>query len=358
MTTERADGGALVAAVEEYATEVLLPGALEADRTEVPRRHLEWLAERGLLSWGATAEDPRVSVTLDDQRRVSELIAGACPNTWLVWTQHSAVVPSLLALLSDDPPAPLRDVLRPGALLGVAMSDLRGYPRRNLRARPRADGGWLVDGSVSWFTGHGLCTHVLLGAVSEEGEEPQVVVALVPLDERIGASPLPLVALTGSRTVSLTLDGVEIRPEEVLVTQTYASWSERDLRTADGPQPHVFGLAERIVDELRSTGSAEAVEAADAWGEAIGRLRARSYAEADRGGEGDVSLALKVGAHEALGVLSDALVSARGGRGLLETERAQLYARAALFFRVQGQSARVRRAQLTAAAQAAQTARD
>jgi hypothetical protein len=86
----------------------------------------------------------------------------------------------------------------------------------------------------------------------------------------------------------------------------------------------------------------------------VARIRKTAYAlsdEAAAAGGGPYQLgerlATKVASGEALATLTRALVVARAGRGLSDGDTAQLHARSALFVLVQGQSADVRRAQLT-----------
>ncbi len=342
------DEAAVIAAVERLAESVLHPQAIEVDAHEVPASHLRALSELGALNSGATADSPRAAYSLATQRRISEIIAGACPNTWLVWTQHAALVPALLPLFPDGIPPVLEPVLRPDGVLGVAMSDLRTYPRRHIRVS-RAEGGWRFDGKISWFTGYGLATHILLGGVTDDESGPRVVVAVLELDDRFPAEPLALSALTGSRTVTLIVEDVVARDDEVLFIQPYTQWREKDASISDGPQPHVYGLAERVIQELADAPSEQAREAAEAWAERLVELRTDAYENFDAGDPDGRARSLKVLAHETLAVLSAALVSARGGRGLLSADTAQLYARTALFFRVQGLSAPVRAAQLESA---------
>lgn len=353
MAAGDTSGDAFVARVREYAERVLRPAALETDRVGVAAERIgEWRA-LGLLNHLAPREFGGLAIDRVTDRRVHEIISGACFNTWLVWAQHAPLSGRLAEARAKGATvsALAERILRGEVLLGAGVSDVRRFPDRYIEAR-KADGGWIFDGTVSWVSGWGLNAALTVAAV-EPGSET-VVTALVPVGERTrSAGPLDLGAVAGSRTARVHLDAVFVPEENVLATETLEKARFTDAGTASDARAHHFGLAETVLTELEHSGRPEAVAVAASWRPRVAEIRATAYALADeaftKGGGPhrlEERLATKVASGEALSVLTRALLIARSGRGLGTDDTAQLHARSALFLLVQGQTTDVRRAQL------------
>ncbi|MFE6164020.1 acyl-CoA dehydrogenase family protein [Streptomyces sp. NPDC056486] len=350
---DAADGEPLVRDVSRFAREVLLPRALTTDREGVPPDTVTALRSAGVLNHLAPAGFDGAALDRAADRRLHEVLAHACFNTWLVWAQHAPTVARIAGLHARGDRHPLAEgVLRGDILVGAGLSDVRRFPDRYVRATRRG-GSLRFDGTVSWVSGWGLNSALLLAAVEAESE--QVVVALVPVGPRMEAGPLDLAAVRGSRTRRVRLDGVEVPDEYVLDVQPLAEYRAADRSMTHDARGHVFGLARRVLDELGQERAAEAV--VEQWTPYVAELRERAYtladealAVADPGHRRQERLDLKVRAGEAVSALSRALVVARSGRGLAADDTAQLHARSALFVLVQGQTTEVRDAQLARAA--------
>jgi alkylation response protein AidB-like acyl-CoA dehydrogenase len=310
------------------------------------------LADRGLLNHVAPAEFSGGGLDRSGDRRVHEIIAGGCFNTWLVWAQHAPVVRKLADLHTAGTPLPELGylVLRGGVLVGAAVSDVRRYPLSHITAT-RTPQGWVFSGTVSWVSGWGLNTVLMVAAVDDTTET--VVTALVPIGPGIRSSPLSLAAVEGSRTERVTLHDVVVPSADVISTQSLSHWRREDLGIASDARGHHFGLADTVLDELAKAESPRAREVAQAWRPRVDQLRSDAYGLADEAKAAkdeqhriDERLAVKVAVTEALGTATRALLAARSGRGLALDDTAQLHARSALFVLVQGQSADVRDAQL------------
>lgn len=347
-----ADSHPLVRRVTAYAESVLRPDALRTDREGVDAARITELRELGLLNHLAPVSYGGLSVDRDTDRRLHEILSGACFNTWLVWAQHGPLAGRIAANLTPTTvlPALFERVLRGELLLGAAISDVRRFPRRAIAAS-RNDGGWVFDGTVSWVSGWGLNSALTVAAV--EPTTQTVVTALVEVGENTVASPLHLGAVGGSRTERVRIDRAWVPDSHVLGTQTLPEWRVGDLGTASDARSHHFGLAATVLAELERSDLAEAREVAAVWRPRVDDIRSRAYALADEaaasGGGAhrlDERLATKVASGEALSVLTRALLISRSGRGLAGDDTAQLYARSALFVLVQGQTTDVRRAQL------------
>lgn len=335
--------------IRTYAGTTLRPTAVEVDRTGVGADRIAGLANAGLLNHLAPAEFGGAETDTATDRQIAETLAGACPNTWLVWTQHAPQVGRLAALYRDgvDLPDTAYEILRGERIAGAALSDVRRYPDRYIRAT-RVRGGWRLDGTVSWVSGWGISTVLTVAAV-DPGTET-VVTALVPVGEGFRPAQLQLAALNGSRTYRVGLEGVVVADDNVLSREPMEQWRRRDTGVATDAKPHHFGVAAAVLDELEREDDPLAGDIAGQWRPVIASLREEAYALTDASDAADrVSerLGLKVAATEALTTLTGALLTARAGHGLGLDDTAQLYARTALFIRVQGQNAAVRRAQLT-----------
>ncbi|MBU8816726.1 acyl-CoA dehydrogenase family protein [Mycolicibacterium goodii] len=350
------DTDAFIAKVKEYADNVLRPGALRTDREGVTSEQISQFARLGLLNHAAPAEFGGAGIGRAGDRRLHEIIAGACFNTWLVWAQHAPTVGRLALSWQKDATLSglARDALAGRVLLGAAISDVRRFPHSFITAT-RTRAGWTFSGTISWVSGWGLNTVLAVAAVEPATET--VVTAFVPISDRVTATYLNLAAVGGSRTARVTLHQVFVSDSDVLLTQTLNDWHTEDLSTAGDTRPQYFGLATRVVDELDEADHPGARRVAAVWRPRIQGLRADAYGLADEAkATGDERhriaerVATKAAVGEALAVITRALVVARSGRSITLEDTAQLHARSALFLLVQGQSADVRDAQLSSLA--------
>ncbi|WP_112139075.1 acyl-CoA dehydrogenase family protein [Glycomyces dulcitolivorans] len=345
-----------VEAVARYAEEELRPAALATDAAEVPRAAIDRLRALGALNHLAPAAYGGAGLDLDADRRLHEVLSGACFNTWLVWAQHAPFVGRLAAkLAADRAPSPLAErVLRGEILCGAGISDVRRFPDRYIAAT-RAPGGWTFDGTITWVSGWGLNEVVAVAAVETSTAEPgtaRVVTALVPVSDRTVATPLRLATVTGSRTERVRLDAVPVADEDVLAVQSFDEWRRADAALSGDARPHLFGLAAAVLRELEAEPHAAAREVAAAWSPLIAQFRATAYNLTDEAADAEgphrieERLALKITVLEALGTLTRALTASRSGHGIAADDTAQLHARSAQFCLVQGQSAAARDAHL------------
>lgn len=346
------DANPFITRVKAHADDVLRPAALQTDRDGVTSAQLTQLAGLGLFNHSAPTEFGGAAIGTAGDRRLHEIIAGSCFNTWLVWAQHAPMVRRLTlayqkgAELSDLS----RDALAGRVLLGAAISDVRRYPRSYIAAS-RTYGGWTFTGTISWVSGWGLNTVLAVAAV--EASTETVVTALVPISDRVRATRLELGAVAGSRTERVTLDEVLVPSSEVILTQSLTDWRTEDLANSGDTRPQYFGLAATVLDELDGAPHPQVRRIGQVWRPRVDALRADAYGLADEAkAAGDERhriterVGTKVAVGEALATITRALVVARSGHAIALDDTAQLYARSALFLLVQGQSADVRNAQL------------
>lgn len=356
--TTQADAHPLVAQARRFAHEVLRPAALDTDRVGVSAATIDQLRELGLLQHHVPAQYGGVALDPPAERRIHEHIAYGCLNTWLVWAQHFGVRGRLItAIEAGHPPGELESAVLQGRILaGAGVSDVRGYPKRYIEAR-RRPGGWALRGAISWVSGWGLNSVVVVAGV--EPATHQVVVGLVRVGDRTRPVPLELRAVGGSRTERVILEDAVIEDQNVLDVVPFQEWEERDRAFAANAGPHAFGLAAAVLDELRDEEHPLAREVADAWQPRVDWLREQAYELATLAGrttplaELDRRVATKAAVGEALQTITSALVIVRSGRSIVGDDTAQLYARGSLFVLVQGQTRWLKDAQLASLAAAA-----
>jgi alkylation response protein AidB-like acyl-CoA dehydrogenase len=159
-----------------------------------------------------------------------------------VWVQHHGAV----AAISFGPNAELRDELLASLARGekratVAFAGL--LPRPLLHARPDGD-AWVVAGTAPWITGWDRTDFVHLSARTEE-DDVVWLLADARESERLQVTPLHLLAVNASATVTARFDELVVPGERLTGRHPWAEWPARDaamLRT-NGSLP--IGVAER-----------------------------------------------------------------------------------------------------------------
>jgi alkylation response protein AidB-like acyl-CoA dehydrogenase len=175
------------------------------------------LAEHGLLAGFIAPEDGGTGATEPGLLEALTAVASACLTTALVLTQWA----SACRLLATGP-ADLRDGLLPRlargeetATVGIAQltTSRRHIGSPALRAVGRGTSWWL-EGTCPWVTGADSSDSIVTGAVAADGTPRFFIIPTSAAGLTIGA-PMPMLALSGSRTSSVAFDGVEPRAEIV-----------------------------------------------------------------------------------------------------------------------------------------------
>ena len=330
--------------------DVLAPAAARVDHTEVPRSHIEALRETGYHRWFVPEEYGGHRIPEEVKAAADNLLFGADPSTATIVTQHGAPVgpairagtPQTLALLPK---------LASGELIGGAgMGHVRSWPRRRGTTAVKVPGGYRIDGEIGWHSGWGLTDVIWLGAVDEKREE--YVFGIGDLhNARITGRLLPLTAVYGSRTATLTLDGYFLPDAYVTEVIPVAEWKARDgrisleVRRAQQIDPGVDPSDVPVFAPIGPYGLARA-----ALDDALGRYPQEPSLVA-LSAELERALATPLPDPQWRAVLDElavrattAAVVARGGAGLLSGDIAQVRARAAIFFQVRGLAPVVRAA--------------
>lgn len=318
--------------------EVIAPLANDIDEIGVPRSSIDALAAAGLLG---------SPLPIAQQREVGERIAMADASTWFCWTQHQS---PLLALEGATDAPVLRgrwlDGLRTGRMLGaVAFAHVRRPGPPNPVAR-RVDGGWLLDGTLDWVTSWDIADVVML--LVQDADADAFVCCYLPagrsVERRPGMTigePLRLLAMSGTHTRPITLDGVFIADDETAAIVDAPLWHRADaIRTCDA-NPAAFGLVRGAVAELAAMGRPVCDEAVAAFTDECRAIRSQAYALADVADEGNGAqrLRLRAASLDLAVRATTAAIVARSGAAMRRGTSAERRVREAMFLQVQAQTA-------------------
>lgn len=339
----------------EVVADVVAPGAAEVDAEGVRRSTLDALAVAGLLG---TALAPAA------QRELSELLAGADASTWFCWVQHQTPLRTLegsAAGLETAAPATLQSDLLPGmkdgSLVGaVAFAHVRRPGPPNPVAT-RVPGGWRLDGVLDWVTSWDVADVVMIMARGRDADAGRLVCAYLPAGRgrsveaglAVGA-PLDLLAMGGTHTRPVTLDGVLVPDARIGAIIDADAWLAADaIRTADA-NPAAFGVARGAIAELSALADHRSDPAmaglADLLVQECRAVRASAYALADSDGPVPERLATRAQSLDVAARAATAVVVARAGAAMRRGTSAERRLREAMFLQVQAQTRDTRDASL------------
>lgn len=168
------------------------------------------LAQSGVLAGfipaecgGSEADEPVIIEAL-------MAIAERCLTTALALTQWASACRIIVAGPPEVRAAWLPALARGESFTTVGISHLSTSRRHlaapALAAQRNAD-GWRLDGTCPWVTGADSCDSIVTGALTASGEQ---LFFIVPTDAAglSIAPPLEMLALSGSRTSSVSFEGV------------------------------------------------------------------------------------------------------------------------------------------------------
>jgi alkylation response protein AidB-like acyl-CoA dehydrogenase len=286
------------------------------------------------------------------------------------WLQHQMPLRRLLNALST-PEAPAASALRERwlehvasgqALAGVAFAHLRRPGAAN-PAATRIPGGWRLDGRLDWLTSWDIADLVLLCLRCVDASGDRVVGLLLPggtCGEPLPAGislgePLALLAMAGTHTRPMQLDGAEVADSQVLFVEDFSGWSAADAATVCRVSPVVFGCIRGAIADLHQVASshhdAQALALAAALSRDCQQLRHQAYRLIDANAEDSPELrqrhqGLRAQALELAMRSAQAAVIAHAGGAMYCGCAAERRLREASFLLVQAQTADSRRASL------------
>jgi alkylation response protein AidB-like acyl-CoA dehydrogenase len=340
----------------------LAAAAAESDRQGVPRSSLDALAAASLL--GRPLDPPSL------QRELAERLFMADGSLTFCWLQHQLPLRRLLAAVpTADAPAAgalrqqwLEPVASGRAVAAVAFAHLRrpGHPNP---VATRIRGGWRLDGQLDWITSWDIADLALLCLRCRDASGDRVVGLLLPAGasgETLPAGiqlgePLALLAMGGSHTRPLQLQGAELPDSQVLFVEEFSCWSQADARAVCRVSPVVFGCCRGALADLhqlaRRHNDAQALMLADGLARECRRLRREAYGLIDANREDSPQLRQQHRELRALALdltmrAAQAALIAHAGAAMVAGCPAQRRLREASFLLVQAQTADSRRASL------------
>lgn len=212
-------------AARALADDVLFPTANEIHALPVlPRGRLDLLAELGWYGLSA----PASGVELADGWPMLEAFAGGCLTTTFVWMQHLGTPPA--CAYGAEHLRPWVEKLATGEVRStVAFAGLRPDPP--LRAHQDGE-DWVIEGVAPWVSGWGLADVIHVAARAPDDD---VVWLLVDTSaEGLRATPLRLLAVNASATVTVHFEGVRVDGSRLTSRFPWTEWPARDamgLRT-------------------------------------------------------------------------------------------------------------------------------
>lgn len=334
---------------------VVADHAEDVDRTGVRRNTLDVLAGHGLLG---------TALPIDEQRELAELLAGSDASTWFCWAQHQTPLRTLEAA-GENAPQELREQVLPGLRTGgliaaVAFAHVRRPGPPNPVAR-RVAGGWQLDGNLDWVTSWDIADVVMVMARAVEVDRPgdnRLVCAYLPAGHAsevtpglTAGEPLDLIAMSGTHTRPVTLDGVVVPENRIGAVLDADDWRARDAVTTSDANPAAFGLIRASVAELQaiadSRGDSALAGLVSALTQECRQLRSAAYAAVDGQRPVDDRLPLRAHSLDLLARATTAVVVARAGAAMRTGTSAERRAREALFLQVQAQTSATRAASVT-----------
>jgi hypothetical protein len=207
---------------------------------------------------------------------------------------------------------------------------------RNLQGpAPRLEAG-IAHGFVPWLTGAGIFPQVILGLRRPDGQE---VYALVDATDRAAfrhSAPLPLAACSGSRTISVQIDGLRIEESALLKTQPAGTQARGDAEGVLYQTPLMVGCVQACQQLILASPRVRPSEAEQSC-QATEALLNRVLDAFDSGPpEQGQRLRAELGDYTAR--LARLAVMASGGNGLMHSHPAQRLYREALVYSLMAQT--------------------
>lgn len=175
------------------------------------------LADSGCLAGFLPVDVGGTSATEPARLFALAAIAKACLTTALAVSQWAAACRIIAGGDAAVRAALLPPLGRGETFTTVGISQLttsrRHLGKAAITAQERAD-GWHLDGECPWVTGADSVDTIVTGAATDDGSQRFFVVETGAAGLRVGP-PLPLLALSGSRTSAVWCTGV--RPAAVIV---------------------------------------------------------------------------------------------------------------------------------------------
>lgn len=334
MTTPRVDD--VVTPIRQRWRDLPAP-----EESAWPEDHWQALVAGGGCRWGIRQEHG------GEEWSPRELLAAAIEltrgdlTTAFIWTQFLAAIQRL-----EKAPGPLQQKWLPRLADGdgfatVGISHLttsrQHWSSPAVRAVPTTE-GYQVSGSIPWVTGLTHADGIVAGASLDDGR--QLLFALDTTSDGVErGEPLPLLALRGSMTGSITLHDVFIANADVIacpvdnVLKAIGSGGAGSYMTSAVALGHAWGSFDQLAHI--TAGRAEFDELKQNWSSSLQALRDEILgAITDPTPQPQTAESLRVRSTTLALQLSQALLTASKGAGFVEGHPAERMVREAMFFLV------------------------
>jgi alkylation response protein AidB-like acyl-CoA dehydrogenase len=245
----------LLRVAEEFLRQEVGPKAQQIDRdTEVLRWALGGLCDRGLMALKRPVQYGGPAIPEEAFRHFQETCARYSGTLSFLQTQHQSAV-SMLARSENE--ALKQEYLPKMAhgekLVGIGFSQLRRGGPPLMRAEPRDDGSYLLNGHVPWVTGFDFYPEFLIGATLPDGRALFAVLPLKSAGSQIDVSePMTLAAMEPANTVTVDVTAYPVEASQVVFIKE-AGWIRNNDQINIALQGHfALGCAQAGLDILRS----------------------------------------------------------------------------------------------------------
>lgn len=214
----------------EYLWNEVAPRANAIDGDpEALREALDGLCKRNLMALRRPVQFGGPALSESDFRTFQETVARVSGSLAFLQTQHQSAVSMISKGDNEELKARALPEMADGTrLMGIGFSQLRRPGPPMLRAQ-RAEGGYLLNGSVPWVTGLGFYHQFLIGASLADGTALFGVVPFVHCEGLDFSEPMKLTAMESPQTVSAELRDFFLADTEVS-SHKPAGWiHENDL---------------------------------------------------------------------------------------------------------------------------------
>jgi butyryl-CoA dehydrogenase len=324
----------------DHVDAALAAGASDADASlEWPAASWQALAGAGVLAWSIPQQYGGAGHAAAPLLAGYECLAEACLTTAFILSQREAAVRRLLASDNADLAQRWLPALARGAALAtVGLSQLttsRQHQAPALQATLDQD-GIVLDGVIPWVTGADKADIVIVGATLPD--ERQILLALQrPFPGVTVETPLPLMALAGSRTSQIRCDGVRIPREGLLAGPAERIMSSKPggvggLETSCLALGHAGAAIDYLLQEAQRR--PDLAEISERFQAARSNLRNRLHALAAKTPTPEEMVAIRVDCTQLALQATQVAMTVAKGAGFVVPHPAQRWARQALFFLV------------------------
>jgi alkylation response protein AidB-like acyl-CoA dehydrogenase len=322
----------------------MLAGLAEAaasadDCADWPAASWQRLCAAGVLAWSIPKQHGGAGLSGVDLLWGYEQIASACLTTAFVLSQREGAVRRLLASTNSSLTARwLPRLARGEAFATVGLSQLttsRQHLAPSLRAQQHGD-LFELDGVIPWVTGADHADVIVVGATLADNR--QILLALPRLHPGVAVeAPAPLMALAGSRTSQIRLDGVRLGADCLIAGPAEKIMAGRPggvggLETSSLALGHAGAAITWLHDEAQHrpdlAGAAERFEAARR------QTRTCLHELAQGSPTPEAIVALRVDCTLLALRAAETAMTVAKGTGFVKPHPAQRWARQALFFLV------------------------